>query len=531
MLKSILTNSTITMLSRVLGFVRDILMARFLGAGLVSDCFFIAFKTPNFFRRLFAEGAFNAAFVPMFSKTLEGEPDPELAKLKAKEFAEEILAILLLALAGVFALFEIFMPLAMYVMAPGFIHDPERFGLAVDLTRTTFCYMVFISLVSLYSGILNAFMRFAVTAAAPILLNICMIIAMVGFATATRTAGHALAWSVAAAGVVQLIWVASAAGRMGMGLKLRWPKFSKDVTAFAKLIAPAALGAGGIQLNLMMDNILASFLPKGSISFLYYADRINQLPVGVIGVAVGTVLLPFLSRQVASGNEKAAVYSLNRAMELVMLLTLPAAAAFVSVAVPIITVLFQGGEFTASDNMPTVYTLMAFSAGLPAYVLVKILTPGFFARHDTKTPVRYAMICLVINFCLNVILMLSLMPFGIGHVGLALSTATAAWINVGLLAVTLHKRGHFAPDTQLKRRLLGVVGACVVMVGVLIGVHHLLAPYFHQHLLVRVSALALLVVVGIVVFFTVGKLLGAYSLADLKRLANRTPATPSPKAG
>jgi putative peptidoglycan lipid II flippase len=350
MLKSILTNSTITMLSRVLGFIRDVMTARFLGAGLVSDCFFIAFKTPNFFRRLFAEGAFNAAFVPMFSKTLEGEPDPELAKLKAKEFAEEILAILLLALAGVFALFEIFMPLAMYVMAPGFIHDPERFGLAVDLTRTTFCYMVFISLVSLYSGILNAFMRFAVTAAAPILLNICMIIAMVGFATATRTAGHALAWSVAAAGVVQLIWVASAAGRMGMGLKLRWPKFSKDVTAFAKLIAPAALGAGGIQLNLMMDNILASFLPKGSISFLYYADRINQLPVGVIGVAVGTVLLPFLSRQVASGNEKAAVYSLNRAMELVMLLTLPAAAAFVSVAVPIITVLFHG-ERSHADRL------------------------------------------------------------------------------------------------------------------------------------------------------------------------------------
>ncbi|HKJ74083.1 MAG TPA: murein biosynthesis integral membrane protein MurJ, partial [Alphaproteobacteria bacterium] len=286
MLKSILTNSTFTMISRILGFIRDVITAHFLGAGLVSDCFFIAFKTPNFFRRLFAEGAFNAAFVPMFSKTLESAPDPVLAKLQAREFAEQILAVLLLSLLLIFGLFEIFMPYAMYAMAPGFIGDAQRFPLAVALTRITFPYMLFISLVSLYSGILNAFMRFAVTAAAPALLNIALITALVGFASVAKTPGHALAWGVAAAGVLQLIWVASAAGRMGMGLRLRIPRFGKDVMAFMRLIAPAALGAGGIQLNLMMDNILATFLSKGSISFLYYADRINQLPVGVIGVAV-----------------------------------------------------------------------------------------------------------------------------------------------------------------------------------------------------------------------------------------------------
>ena len=526
MLKSILTNSTFTMISRILGFIRDVITAHFLGAGLVSDCFFIAFKTPNFFRRLFAEGAFNAAFVPMFSKTLESAPDPVLAKLQAREFAEQILAVLLLSLLLIFGLFEIFMPYAMYAMAPGFIGDAQRFPLAVALTRITFPYMLFISLVSLYSGILNAFMRFAVTAAAPALLNIALITALVGFASVAKTPGHALAWGVAAAGVLQLIWVASAAGRMGMGLRLRIPRFGKDVMAFMRLIAPAALGAGGIQLNLMMDNILASFLPKGSISFLYYADRINQLPVGVIGVAVGTVLLPFLSRQVAAGNEKEALNSLNRGMEFVLLLTLPAAAALLAVPTPIITVLFQGGAFDVHDTLPTVYTLMAFSAGLPAYVLVKILTPGFFARQDTRTPVRFTMICLVINFVLNVILMLSLMPYGIGHVGLALSTATAAWVNVGLLAVTLHRRGHFRPDAQLRKRIIAVIASCAGMAAGLLAIAHWLAPYFHGAVLGRIGALAALVAGGIAFFLAIGRLVGAYSIADLKRLARRSPVNP-----
>ncbi len=414
MLKSILTNSTFTMISRVLGFIRDVLMAHILGAGLVSDCFFVAFKLPNFFRRLFAEGAFNAAFVPMFSKTLESGASQQLAMVKAKDFAEQVLAVLLVTLLLVFGVFEIFMPYVMYVLAPGFSDEPERYNLAVDLTRTTFCYLLFISLVSLYSGILNTLMKFAVTAAAPILLNVALITALVGFSAVTKTPGHALAWGVAAAGVLQLVWVAGAAGRSGMALRLRLPKFSKDVMDFVKLIAPAALGAGAMQLNLMMDNVLASFLPKGSISYLYYADRINEFPIGVIGVAVGTVLLPFLSRQLAAGNEKDALNSLNRAMELVLLLTLPAAAACLVVATPLIQVLFQSGQFTAADTAPTVYTLMAFSLGLPAYVLVKILTPGYYARHDTRTPVRFAMICIGVNFCLNVILMLSLMPFGSG---------------------------------------------------------------------------------------------------------------------
>jgi len=531
MLKSILTNSTFTTISRVLGFVRDVLMAHVLGAGLVSDCFFVAFKLPNFFRRLFAEGAFNAAFVPMFSKTLESEANAELAKVKARDFAEQILAVLLLTLLLVFGIFEIFMPSVMYVLAPGFADEPERYTLAVDLTRTTFCYLLFISLVSLYSGILNTLMKFAVTAAAPILLNVALITALVGFSATTKTAGHALAWGVAAAGVLQLVWVAGAAGRSGMALRLRMPKFGKDVTAFLKLIAPAALGAGAMQLNLMMDNILASFLPKGSISFLYYADRINEFPIGVIGVAVGTVLLPFLSRQLAAGNHKDALNSLNRALELVLLLTLPAAAACLTVPTPLITALFQSGQFTAGDTVQTVYTLMAFSLGLPAYVLVKILTPGFFARHDTKTPVRFAMICIGINFCLNVILMLSLMPYGFGHVGLALSTAIAAWVNVGLLSIALHKRGHFIADAQLKRRTLGVLGSSVVMAIGLAVAARLLTPYFPGGGLERAGALTALVGVGIVLYFAAGHFLGAYRIADLKRLANRGPTRRSAKAG
>lgn len=514
MLKSILTFGGFTMMSRILGFVRDVLMARILGAGLVADCFFVAFKTPNFFRRLFAEGAFNAAFVPMFSATLEGGGDAEAGKRAAREFAEQILAVLLLTLFVLFAVLEMLMPFAMILFAPGFLSDPARFDLATELTRITFPYLLFISLVSLYSGMLNALLRFAASAATPVLLNIALIGALIWLAPYTETAGHALSYGVAAAGALQMAWLAVSAARAGMSLRLRWPKPSPQVKAFLKLMAPAAIGAGAVQINLMMDIVLASFLPAGSLSYLYYADRLNELPVGVIGVAVGSVLLPYLSRQVASGAPEQAIASQNRAAETVLLFTLPAAAALIVIPEPLIRVLFEGGEFRASDTAPTVAALIAFSLGLPAYVLIKVLTPGYYARHDTRTPVRYALISVAANFVMNVALM-----FPLKHVGLALSTALAAWLNVALLALTLYRRGHFLPDARLKQRFLRMIGATFIMCGGLWAATILLEPYLRGHSLHQILALASLVAVGLVLYAAAALVLGAARLSDLKALA------------
>ena len=296
------------MISRVLGFVRDILIASFLGAGMVADVFFVAFKLPNFFRRLFAEGAFNAGFVPLFSRIHQTDGDRS-----AREFAEQVLSVLLLTLFILVTVFQIFMPLVMTVLAPGFQGDVVKFDLAVDLTRLTFPYLMFISLVSLMGGVLNSLGRFAAVAATPILLNICLISALLVFAQHLPTPGHALAWGVAAAGAVQFVWLLLALRKEGWHLRLRLPRLTPRVIELLKLMAPAAVGAGIVQINLVIDIILASLLPEGSISYLFYADRLNQLPIGVVGVAVGTALLPMLSRRIAAGDDAGAAHALNRA--------------------------------------------------------------------------------------------------------------------------------------------------------------------------------------------------------------------------
>jgi putative peptidoglycan lipid II flippase len=512
LLRSITTVGGYTMISRVLGFARDILIADILGASAVADTFFVAFKYPNFFRRLFAEGAFNAAFVPLFSGLLAAA-----GRARAKAFAEGTFAVLLCALLFLVAAFEIAMPWAMYAIAPGFAADPEKFQLAVTLTRITFPYLLFISLVSLMAGVLNSLDRFAAAAATPIILNISLIAALIGLARFTDTPGHALAWGVAAAGIAQFLWLYVVLHGAGMGLKLRLPRLTPKVRRLLKLMLPGAIGAGVVQINLLIDVLIASFLPSGAISYLYFADRVNQLPVGVIGVGVGTALLPLLSRQIRSEQAAAALDSQNRALEFALLLTIPAAAALMVISGPVIGALFGRGAFGAVEVGAASMALVAYGSGLPAYVLVKVLTPGYFARENTVTPVKIASLCVAINLVLNLALMGPL-----AHVGIALATAIAAWINAALLAVGLMKRGHLVIDDRLKSRLprialaAGIMTVCLVLGGLA------LAGPLGGAEGGRIGALVALVAGGIAVFGATAHFSGAADLKELKTIMGRT---------
>ena len=500
-----------TMASRVLGFLRDILIAKYVGAGMVADAFFVAFKLPNLFRRLFAEGAFNLAFVPLFARRLEAD-----GRAAALRFAEQSLSVLLWALIGVVTLAEIAMPWLMRGFAPGFVAEPDKFDLAVALTRLTFPYLLFISLVSLLAGILNSVEKFAAAAAAPILLNLCLIVGLLAFADMLPTAGHALAWAVAVAGIVQFVWLAWSAHRAGLLPALPRPRLTPDVRALLVLIAPAAIGAGVQQLNLVVDVIIASLLPTGSVSFLYYADRIVQLPLGVIGVAMGTALLPTLSRQLQSGDTDAAGESQNRALEFALLLTLPAAAALAVIAGPVITVLFERGAFDSADSAATAGALAAYAAGLPAFVMIKILAPGYFARKDTKTPLKVAAVCLVVNVILNLILMGPL-----AHVGIALASAISSWLNVCLLAIGLARRGHLRPDARLRKRVPRMIGASLVMAIALWAVARWLAPWLAAGLGLKIVALGGIIVLGVIVFGVAAQASGAGRLHEITRSLRR----------
>jgi putative peptidoglycan lipid II flippase len=517
MLKNISKVGGLTLVSRVFGFVRDVLMAKFLGASLVADCFFVAFKLPNFFRRLFAEGAFNAAFVPIFNGVL-GKDKTEENKQKAYGFAQEALGVLLPILLIFTALMQIFMPWVMIVLAPGFVSNPEKFNLAVEFTRATFPYLMMISLVSLMGGILNSIQRFAAAAAAPILLNLVLITTLLLFHDDELIAGVWLSRGVSVAGIVQFLWLLYALKQAGVNLRLPRPRLSPRVKELGIIMFPAALGAGAVQLNLLVDIVLASFLPEGSLSYLFYADRLTQLPIGVIGVAVGTVLLPTLSRSIAMGDVTKAAYDQNRAMESALFFTIPAAIALFILPIPLITVLFERGAF---DNLATSNTAMALSAyavGLPAYVLIKVLTPAFFARKDTKTPVKIAMFALLLNVILNLALM---GPFK--HVGLAAATAISAWVNVGFLYIYLKKHEYFEMDTRLKSRGWRMIAAALIMGVFCSWLMGQVSGLLVGTALVKISAILLLVLGGMVVYGVLAHFLGAMKMDEIKAMIKRKP--------
>lgn len=517
LLRASATIGGLTLISRILGFLRDMLMARYVGAGFASDAFLIAWRLPNLFRALFAEGAFSAAFVPMFNRTVaEADAQEEGSGLRvALRFAEDVLAVLLPFLI----IFTVIMMLAagpiVWAMTGGFPDGgPEKFELATRYTRITFPYLMLISLVSLLGGILNSLNRFWVNAAAPILLNLCLIAGLLFFRghSDVETA-RTQAIAVTVSGVLQLGWLILACWQAGIRLRIRLPRLSPEVKRMLALIAPAAIGAGAVQFNLLISTTLAArFLPEGSVSYLYYADRLTQLPLGLIGIGVGTAMLPSLSRQLGGGDRQSALDTQNRAIELVLLLTLPATAALIVSATPLIRGLLQHGAFDARDTIASAQALAAFSVGLPAYVLIKVLTPGFYARADTRTPVRIALVAMLVNLGLNLALV-----WPLGFVGLALTTAIAAWVNAGLLYWTLHRREHFAIDDRLRRTGIRLFAATLAMAALLYFVlNPLVDPWTGRSLVERVAALLVLCVTGVVVYFGLVFGLGAYSVATLK---------------
>ncbi|MEZ5877207.1 MAG: murein biosynthesis integral membrane protein MurJ [Tepidamorphaceae bacterium] len=461
LLRNFATVGSATAVSRVLGFVRDMLMAAALGTGPVADAFFVAFRFPNLFRRLFAEGAFNSAFIPLFARKLEGEGEDA-----AKRFAIEAMSGLLLALLALTAIAEIAMPLLMFVLAPGFYKDPEKFDLAVMLTRICFPYLTFVSMLALVSGVLNALGRFAVAAFAPVLLNVVLIATLtlvVAFGHAnTPAAGYWLSGGVFIGGIVQLAAVVYELYRAGWVLVPQRPRYTGDVRRLVKLSIPAVIAGGITQINIVIGTMIASMAP-GAVSYLYYADRVYQLPLGIVGIAIGVVLLPDLARRLRAGNEEAASGQQNRALEFALVLTLPATAALFTVSGPIVAGLFERGAFDAAATARTAPALAAFALGLPAFVLIKVFQPGFFAREDTRTPMWFA----AINAIINVVLSLMLFPF-LQHIGIALATTTAGWINATLLGLTLYRRKHFLPDDRLRRRITSACAASGAMILALI---------------------------------------------------------------
>lgn len=508
LLRAITAIGSMTMLSRVFGFLRDILIAAVLGAGTTADCFFVAFRLPNLFRRLFAEGAFSAAFVPIFSGLVETE-----GRARAKEFADEAFSVLAFILVIFTALFELAMPVAIYGLAPGFDEVPGKMELATELSRITFPYLLFISLVSLQSGVLNSLGRFAAAAATPVLLNLTLIGAILALPQVMETPGHALSWGVAAAGLFQLIWLAFHCRREGLPVALVRPRLSPKVRLLGRRILPVVFGASLYQINLLIGTILASLLSEGAVSYLYYADRVTQLPLGVVGIAVGTALLPLLSRQIKAGDQEAALHSQNRGLEFALLLTLPAAIALMVIADPIISVLFERGRFDAGDAQATADALAAFSVGLPAYVLIRVLAPGFFAREDTATPVRIAAVSMAANIVLNLVLM----QFW-AHVGIALASSLAAWINAGGLWVILRRRGYLVLDSRLASRLPRILLAACLMAGVLALGQFLLVDLLAGATWLRIGALALLIAGGLAAYAAFAQITGAAAISDVRAL-------------
>jgi len=513
LIKSVATVGGYTMISRVLGFLRDILLATVLGAGPVADAFFVAFRIPNMFRRLVAEGAFSAAFVPMFARRLEAD-----GKEVALEFAAHSLSILVGFLLIFSSLFMIFMPFMMTLLAPGFATDGIRFDLAVDFTRITFPYLTAMAIVALLGGMLTAFYKFAAMAAAPILLNIiligCLVVAM---GQSESSIGMILSWGVAAAGLAQVIFLVIACRRSDIHIRIARPRLNKDVKRLLKLMLPGALGAGVMQINILVGTIIATFLATGSISYLYYADRVYQLPLGVIGIAVGTALLPLLSRQIRAGEDTAAINSLNRAIELSMLFTLPAGVALMIIPEQITSVLFQHGEFSAEASRATAAALLAFSAGLPAYVLVKILAPAFFAREDTTTPVVVGVIAMIANVVLSLLLIGSFQ-----HVGIAMATAISSWLNAFILLVLLINKRKYEADARLYKRLLGMIIASAIMGGGLWVGQNLLSAEFNGVLMTRIIALLILIGAGAILYGLGALVTGAASFNDIKAMLRRS---------
>jgi putative peptidoglycan lipid II flippase len=514
--RNFLSVGGLTLVSRIFGFVRDALLAAVLGTGVAADAFYAAFRFPNLFRRLFAEGAFNTAFVPMFSGALEQQGDDY-----ARGLAARIMAWLVLTLVVLTILAELFMPVLLVPFVPGFLDDQEKFELTVLLTRILFPYLACMSLVAAYAAILNALHRFIAAAFAPVMLNlvnIAVLLAVIVLAVNDEvTAAIWVSVATIIAGVAQLAIVWWAVKRAGFLPRWQLPTLDPEVRRFWFLALPAVLTGGITQINLFIGTIIASGAAS-AISYLYYADRLYQLPLGIIGIAIGTVLLPMLAGHLKGGREAEARDAQNQSLLVSMLLSMPAATALIALAVPIVRVLFERGEFGPLATVETAQALVAFAAGLPAFVLIRVLQPGYFAREDTVTPTIFAAISVAVNIALSLLLFPTLQ-----HVAIAIATSASAWGNAIMLAVWLARRDHF----RLTRAELGKHGLILLislgMALLLLGLHWPIAAVFapDASMLPQVVALLALCIVGFVAYFAAIHFSGVQPLGMLLRRLRR----------
>ncbi len=471
--RSVFTVSFYISISRVLGFIRDILIARYLGVSVLSDAFFAAFRLPNFFRRIFAEGAFNSAFVPIFVEKLH-EKKGDQAELT---FVRNIFSLLFYVLLVFTIIFQIFMPFFMKILFPGFFADAAKSELLINLSHITIFYLIFISLVSLCSGVLNSLGKFAVPASSPIVLNLTLIASVFVFGSFVPNYAYAFSWGVFVAGILQFLWVFIFTVKSGFLLYPKWPKIDGDMRRFFRKLIPGVIGGNVMQINLLLDSIFASLI-SGAVSYLYYADRVNQLPLAMIGIAIGIALLPNLARKIKAQEYDAAIKTQNLALEVGLILVIPATLALTILAYPIISSLFEGGKFGAEESTTVAQALMFYSFGLPSYVLVKVMEPAFFARMDTKTPMKIAIICLINNAVLNCIFYF----LGFGFIGIILASTVSTYLNLTMLITTLLRKKHFYFEQDFSKKLIKIIIPSLVMALTLLALREVLAngEYFDK---------------------------------------------------
>lgn len=502
------------MLSRVTGFARDIVTANILGASAMADAFFVALRLPNLFRRLFAEGAFSAAFVPIFSGHLETQ-----GKETARKFAEQSLCFLTFILLVFIILIEIFMPYIMPFFAPGFDQIEGKMELTTELCRITFPFLLFISIVSLQAGVLNSLGKFAAPAGSPIIFNLSGILALYLLSSLTATPSHAIAIGITISGILQILWLSFNIKREGFKIKIYPKVFLKGLPEDLKLlfqkITPGIFGAGIYQINLVVDTILVSLVANGAVSWLHYANHLIQLPLGVVGIAISTALLPMLSRAIKAENFEQTQNLQNKSLEISLLLTLPASFAFMILAELIVATLFEHGAFGRVETIATANAVIAFSLGIPAYVLAKVFAPCFFARGDTATPVKVSVISLITNIILNIILMIPL-----GHVGIALATTISAWLGALILGFKLKQRGYIKINKICRNRIIKTVISSLIMAVYLVLIQVMLylgKENWFDELIIRIIVLLGLIITGFLVFVFSAIAIKALDLKEFKQ--------------
>ncbi|MBP5352563.1 MAG: murein biosynthesis integral membrane protein MurJ [Alphaproteobacteria bacterium] len=513
--KSIATFGGFTLISRITGFLRDMVLANLLGAGAMADAFVVAFKLPNLFRSLFAEGAFTSAFVPLFSQKLVSD-----GRKKSLFFAAQAIAVLIVFAALFVLLFEIFMPWVVDILAPGFAGDADKMSLAVVLCRITFPFLFFISIVSFQGGILNSFEKFAAPASAPIILNLTMIFSAFVLVPFMPTAAHGIALGITIAGILEMLYLHFALRKIDVRIHPYIHIFkimhNPEIKMLFKRIAPGVVGAGIYQINMMVDTIIVSLVGTGAISWLYYANRLQQLPLGVIGAAISVALLPILSKHLKAGDTVQAQSTQNKAIEYGLLLSFPAAVLLIVLAEPIVQLLFQHGKFLSSDARQTALAVMAYSVGLPCYVMVKALMPNFFARGDTVTPVKYSAVVFLTNLTFNLILMHYL-----GHVGIACATTIAAFVSLLQYICGLKKRGFWQFDRELIKKMLKIVFISLLMGACVYGVDMQIAPLLPAGKLLLLIRLAVLGIFALAIFLIMAKLFAVINFNDILNMMRR----------